>query len=77
MSSKIVKTTVTENSVAIQLENGVTMYVNPNKDYFSISLSGIDLPVEVSHNHFCRNLTDIPSSKFSNVFDISYKQFQR
>ena len=77
MSSKIVKTTVTENSVAIQLENGVTMYVNPNKDYFNISLSGIDLPVEVSHSHFYRNSANIPPSKFRNVFDISYNQFQR
>ncbi len=77
MGTKIIKTIQTEHLVVIELENGVTMYINPNKDYFNISLSGIDLPVEVSHYHNGRNSLNAPSSKFSNVFDISYKQFQK
>jgi hypothetical protein len=44
--SKIVHTEVTENSISIILENGVSLSLSSNNNYFHISMSRVKLPLK-------------------------------
>jgi hypothetical protein len=67
----IVKTEVTLFGVTISLWNGVTVYLNSNKDHIHLSFSGTELPVKVTP--FAHSGNDLPSLEIANYVDIVYK----
>lgn len=66
----IVKTEVINSGVTVTLANGVTVYLNSNKDYFHLSFSGTELPMKATA--FAHD-DNVPSLEIANYVDIVYK----
>ncbi len=72
--SAIIETTVMRHGLVINLENGVTIYINSNPNSINMHFSGIDHTPE---GHYLvagafPNDPNIPDVKLSNYLDITY-----
>ena len=74
----IVKTEVRPESIAITLENGVTVHISSNPTYLHLSFSGIDLNSQdkggsyLLATSFAHGPSDVPTLKLANYVDLVY-----